>query len=59
VFRKRPARRPDLLTVTFRSRRTGQELACFERQTRAQAERLLASPPVASHLSVDASVVPA
>jgi hypothetical protein len=43
-----PARRPQpatTSTVTFRSGRTGEELACFEHQSRRQVERLLAEPP--------------
>jgi hypothetical protein len=34
--------------VTFRSPRTGEELARFEHQSRRQVERLLAQPPEAT-----------
>jgi hypothetical protein len=34
--------------VTFRSTRTGEELACFEHQTRRQVELLMAHPPAAT-----------
>ena len=45
MFRsRRPAPAPTV-TVTFRSRRTGEELARFEHQSRRQVERLLAHPP--------------
>ena len=41
--------------MTFRSPRTGAELACFEHQSRRQVERLLAQPPEATAL-VDCTV---
>jgi hypothetical protein len=34
-----------IANITFRSLGTGQQLACFERQTRGQIKRLIANPP--------------
>ncbi|MEA2304884.1 MAG: hypothetical protein QOH43_2164 [Solirubrobacteraceae bacterium] len=44
---RRPTPAPTA-TVTFRSPRTGEELARFEHQSRRQVERLLAQPPEAT-----------
>jgi len=38
-------------TVTFRSQRTGEELACFEHQTRRQVELLMAHPPASTRFT--------
>jgi hypothetical protein len=37
--------------VTFRSQRTGEELACFEHQTRRQVELLVAHPPASTRFT--------
>ena len=37
--------------VTFRSQRNGQDLACFEHQTRRQVELLLTHPPAATRFT--------
>jgi hypothetical protein len=46
--RPRPAAPAPAVTVTFRSPRTGAEVACFEHQSPRQVERLLAQPPEAA-----------
>jgi hypothetical protein len=43
--------------VTFRSRRNGEELACFERQTRRQVELLMAHPPTSLRFAAYEMVV--
>jgi hypothetical protein len=43
--------------VTFRSQRNGQELACFERQTRRQVELLMAHPPASTRFTAYEVVV--
>ena len=44
-FRRNDTASASFATVTFRSQRNGEELACFERQTRRQVELLMAHPP--------------
>jgi hypothetical protein len=43
--------------VTFRSQRTGEELACFEHQTRRQVELLVAHPPASTRYTAFEMVV--
>ena len=55
---RRPAHQTrSLATVTFRSRRTGEELACFAHQTRRQVELLMAHPPSATRYTAYEMVV--
>lgn len=57
MFRSRRPTAAPMGTVTFRSRRTGEELARFEHQSRRQVDRLLAHPPeVASRLGCTVEV---
>jgi hypothetical protein len=44
-FRRNHTASTSFANVTFRSQRNGEELACFERQTRRQVELLMAHPP--------------
>jgi hypothetical protein len=44
-FRRTATASTSFATVTFRSQRNGEELACFEHQTRRQVELLMAHPP--------------
>jgi hypothetical protein len=44
-------------TVTFRSQRNGEELACFEGQTRRQVELLIAHPPTSLRFAAYEMVV--
>jgi hypothetical protein len=44
-FRRNHTASASFANVTFRSQRNGEELACFERQTRRQVELLMAHPP--------------
>jgi hypothetical protein len=48
MSRRRPAHASQISKVTFRSQRNGQELACFEHQTRRQVELLMAHPPAST-----------
>jgi hypothetical protein len=45
--------------VTFRSQRNGEELACFEHQTRRQVELLMAHPPASTrYIAYEVVVTP-
>jgi hypothetical protein len=57
MSRRRPALATSVSTVTFRSQRNGQELACFERQTRRQVELLMSHPPAATRYTAYEVVV--
>ena len=43
--------------VTFRSQGNGEELACFERQTRRQVQLLMAHPPASLRFAAYEMVV--
>ena len=51
MSRRRPAIATASAKVTFRSQRTGQELACFDHQTRRQVELLMAHPPASTRFT--------
>jgi hypothetical protein len=51
MSRRRPVIAPITAKVTFRSQRNGQELACFEHQTRRQVELLMSHPPSATRFT--------
>jgi hypothetical protein len=51
MSRRRPVIAATTAKVTFRSQRTGEDLACFEHQTRRQVELLMAHPPASTRFT--------
>jgi hypothetical protein len=56
-FRRNHTAASSYANVTFRSQGNGEELACFERQTRRQVELLMAHPPVSLRFAAYEMVV--
>ena len=56
-FRRNVVTSSAFANVTFRSQRNGEELACFERQTRRQVELLMAHPPMSLRFATYEMVV--
>jgi hypothetical protein len=57
MSRRRAAHPSPISKVVFRSQRNGQELACFEHQTRRQVELLMAHPPASTRYTAFEMVV--
>lgn len=56
-FRRNHTAASSYANVTFRSQRNGEELACFEHQTRRQVELLMAHPPTSLRFAAYEMVV--